>query len=321
VFGEDSYSITDLGRGIPYGINNAGEVVALGTGIFVGEPRGPYVYSEGSYTFLGVPGRALCINENGAVAGFYETTNGVEHAFLYKDGVLIDLGDLGGGINLRGLAINASDQVVGYSYSLGPDTQRGFLWDGGTMSDVGDLGGQFSHASGINNRGQIVGGATTSDGVGHAYLLSRGVMTDIGTLGGAGSGATAINDRGDVVGISDTTDGGHDAFLYTKGVMIDLGTLGSSYSSAFSINNCGQIVGGSDVTDGFFTRHGFIYADGKMTDLNTLVTSSWTLQEAVGINDNGWIVCSAFVFGSRHVFLLKPLAESAPSVSGSAESN
>jgi probable HAF family extracellular repeat protein len=73
--------------------------------------------------------------------------------------------------------------------------------------------------------------------------------------------------------------------------MTDLGTLGGFCSSAYSINNQGQIVGLACIT-GDTDDHAFIYQNGVMTDLNTLIpaNSGWDLQVAQSINDIGQIV-------------------------------
>ena len=73
------------------------------------------------------------------------------------------------------------------------------------MTDLGTLGGDYSHASGINDAGQVVGVAPTlSNGQFHAFITGPdGVgMTDLGTLGGDYSDASGINDAGQVVGES-----------------------------------------------------------------------------------------------------------------------
>jgi probable HAF family extracellular repeat protein len=80
------------------------------------------------------------------------------------------------------------------------------LFERGAVHDLGTLGGNSSSASGINDRGQIVGFSTTASGDFHAFLYENGVMTDLGTLPGSNfSVANGINNRGDVVGAS----GGH----------------------------------------------------------------------------------------------------------------
>ena len=99
------------------------------------------------------------------------------------------------------------------------------------MFDLGTLGGTSSGATGINNRGDIVGFSRIATGERHAFLFRGGVMIGLGTLGGAFSFGRAINDRGDVVGDADTTVIGNDgfpifqAFLYDRGGIHDLGTL------------------------------------------------------------------------------------------------
>ena len=158
-----------------------------------------------------------------------------------------------------------------------------------TLTDLGTLGGRDSGASGINNNGQVVGSADTSDYTTHAFLYSGGSMQDLGTLGGNNSEANGINNSGQVVGAASTSgDSGYDAFLYSGGSMQDLGTLGGTYSYAYGINNSGQVVGQSYVS-GPATR-AFLYSGGSMQDLGTLPAPFDYSISANAINNGGQVV-------------------------------
>src|SRR5207237_6685105 len=97
--------------------------------------------------------------------------------------------------------------------------------DTSTLTNLGTFGGTFAEARGINDAGQIVGGASTASGNEHAFLLSNGTMTDLGTLGGSSSTACAINSSGAVAGYAATVGGQNHAFLYNGTAMTDLGTI------------------------------------------------------------------------------------------------
>ena len=93
--------------------------------------------------------------------------------------------------------------------------------------------------------------------------------------------------------------------LSTEGAL-ELGTLGGAASSARGINNGGLIVGGS-LTKDDEAHHGFIWHDGVMTDLNSMLTESgWEVIHALGINDCGEIAAVAHRDGRDQLVLLRP---------------
>jgi probable HAF family extracellular repeat protein len=211
------------------------------------------------------------INDFGHVVGVTGVNNemgGYARAFLYKDGVMQDLGVVGEAFDDGATAINDRGRVVG-SFSTGN-------W----MPDQGEYG-EYQH---------------------HAFLYdSTNGMKDLGTLGGTNSSALDINDSGQVVGSSYNSSGQTHAFLYQNGAMTDLGTLGGTNSSAYAINDSGQVVGQASTSSG--EQHAFIYdasaATPKMEDLNTLIPadSGWTIRDARAINSNSQIAAFGYKDG------------------------
>lgn len=308
------YTITDLGIDYVYSIaldiNNSGEVVGY-MQTNTGDDHA-FLYSKGVMSDLGTLGgtfsRARAINDKGQVVGQFGS-GGYWKAFLYKDGEMTDLGTFGGKIS-DAADMNRKGQIaVNLDAPAGTVVYHPLLYYKGTVTNLGTLGGVWAEAYGMNNSGEVVGISLISgNSEAHAFLYNRGVMTDLGTLGGSYSFAHRINDKGQVVGYSPIYgDSEFHAFLYSDGEMNDLGTLGGPNSYAYDINKFGHVVGWS----GFPTGYGraFLYKDGGMIDLNSLVKlpPGWILSEAYGINDSGQIVGKAVVNGYGHAVLMSPI--------------
>ena len=230
---------------------------------------------------------AADINDKGQVVGRSINPGDWSHAFLWANGTMTDLGNLGGiPASAEAAGINNAGQIVGWSIN-GSNYHRAFLWENGTMKDLG-VGDSWSQATAINGVGQVVGYYVTA-GVYHAFLWQDGLTTDLSNLSGLPwSRATAINARGQVVGWSESGDGYYmHAFLWENGTMTDLGTLsGMLQSSAYGINDAGQIAGWSGGYDHYPNR-GVRWDHGPAQDLGSLA-DNYTL--AQGINNAGQIV-------------------------------
>jgi probable HAF family extracellular repeat protein len=279
--------MTDLGTlGGPssegLGINKSGEIVGyaqLPPVIVTGyHPHSASFYSAFTATngniapltnFGGNFSAAYAINDSGQVAGQAQIASGAMLAFLYSNGTITNLGNLGGSETPEVSGINASGEVVGYAY-LANGNFRGFIWANGTMTALGTLGGDWSQAYAINNAGQVTGIAYTSGNLAaHAFLYANGTMKDLGTLGSTYSTGTAINTAGTIVGYAEVPSSSesvvYHAFIYTGSKMQDLNKLipsnsGWVLSQANGINDSGQIVGYGTINS---EQHGFLLTPKK----------------------------------------------------------
>ncbi len=305
---------------------------------------------EGGYESL-----ANAVNNHGVVVGWSSNTvsdpfPGVDggassglgyqtRAFLSLNGTMQDLGTLGTGTDATAYSVNEPGQVAGDSFTdqtlnttancgTNAPTQNPFLWDKDKgMIDIGTLGGVCGFASGMNNRGQVVGlSDLAGDQQWHAYAWDQHrKLQDLGTFGGSNSSAIANNDAGHVIGWAHVPgDKALRAFLWRNGKKANLGALHNDPCSiAYSLNSNDQVVGvsvpGCDFNNESAYSAFLWEQDGGIVDLNTLISrrSDLHLSSPETINDRGEIAGFGFLAtGEQHAFVLIPCDEGHADVEG-----
>jgi probable HAF family extracellular repeat protein len=153
-----------------------------------------------------------------------------------------------------------------------------------------------------------------------AVLWQDGAITDLGLLPGGDddSTAVAINSSAQIVGSSgrtdpDTYESFYRPFLYSAGVMTAI-PVPSWEAYASDINDSGVVVGTMRAGGGLSKFHAWIYADGVVTNLNTLIPQAGIhLVNAKAIDNDGRIAGIAVDAQARyHAFLLTPGVEDNP---------
>ena len=192
------------------GINNKGHVV----GQFLNRSNQlhAYRYTGHGLQDLGTLGGDVSfgwdINDAGAVAG--ESVIDAPpsdlfppfHPFVYRKGVMRDLGVLQGGRANAAQEINNAGQVAGYSEVDG--AFHLFFYERGMMTDLGFFGGRQLAVTDMNERGMFVGTAQ-APGDSVPFLYAGGQLYDLNSLivaprGWRIQGANGINDHGQIVG-------------------------------------------------------------------------------------------------------------------------
>jgi probable HAF family extracellular repeat protein len=259
-------------------INNNGN--AVGSARDVNGNWRPVVYDKfGIRELQGLSGNfgfANDINDSDLIVGSYTRAGGGAIGTSWNlAGEITELGGLGTGRQefTDLLAVNKGGVVAGsYFFLFSPYRAVAMKPGDKGFTDLGAPGRSDSQAYGINDNGDVVGGANDGSGSRHAAIFDwKGGFQDLGTLDGdTDSQAYDINNKGWVVG---------ESFNFMTG----------DFKAFLSVN--GHMTALNDLID---------------------PNSGWTgLEIAEGVNDQGWIVGSGFYQGEVRGFLMKPVPEPA----------
>ena len=314
-------SFTSVARGRAV-INVDGLNIDLGT---LGKPDGNSWINWGG---LNEQGEAVGMSETAVpdpdgedVCGF--GTELICVPFLWRNGHMKALPTVGGN-NGQASAINNRVQVAGYAETAVVDSgcppykiTSAVVWENGKALALPNVGGDPDGvAFGINDLGQAVGYSGSCIAATHAVMWKNNTAFVLQDLGGTRSNiAFVINNRGQIAGKVRSADGTTyvAALWQPDGTLTNLGILPGDFAAfATGLNNRGQVVG-NNFDSSFNWSHGFIWQNGVMTDINTLIPASSNLFviSASNINDSGQISGMATVLtgphaGDIHAYLATP---------------
>jgi probable HAF family extracellular repeat protein len=266
------------------GINNRDQIAGyFGSGA-KGHPNKGYVLnlSPNGSSFqnenfpLGVQTQVIGINDTGVTVGFWSTQNKKNMSdnnfgFYDVNGQFHNVVYPG---SLRSkppvtqlLGVNDADIAVGFfNGPQGNAHAFEFSIRGHWFRRLHIPGAVSSTATGINNRGEIVGFFTTKSGATKGFVITaRGAIIEFSIPRASSTMAFGVNDFGEIVGTFMRGSGNNaKSFGFTwkpgRGYTVVNDPLGSGATTLNGINNAGDLVGfytdAKGNTDGLLVAHG-----------------------------------------------------------------
>jgi probable HAF family extracellular repeat protein len=159
-------------------INDKNDIVGEANLVPNGKPQAFFWHAGKMQPLPNLPDGTLCsaqaINNHGAIVGSCDVNGNTQHAVIWRNGSIADLGTLGDeDAPSTALDINDLGQVVGNTSV--DDHLRAFLWENGKMINLNQLiapdsGWTLLVASRINNNGEIIGRGYFHRSI-HAFTL------------------------------------------------------------------------------------------------------------------------------------------------------
>ena len=260
------------------------------------------------------------MNNSGAMIGYFDGVDGLQHAFFYLDKEFREITPpVNDGSSIVLHALNNKNRIlftqdgVSFIYDVAQTT---FFPIGGAALIAGQQPQLMENIVGLNDQGEIL--FRTFPGRQIAYgLPALGVSGSLRPPAEAHAATTipmcsktealpaepiAINNSDEIIGSCKQAG----AFLYSGGTMHFIAPPDSIFVVPVAINNRGIVVGYSQFRTG--GRRVFIYRDGKIS-MPQMVPASYGLTEGVvnGINDQNQVVL--FVRGGAYVTALPEVSQ------------
>ncbi len=259
-------------------------------------------------TLGGFFNQATLLNNHGMVSGLSSLPNGTQHAVLWANGNLVDIGSTLnlGGPNSGAFGINEKGQVDGVAENATPDPNNETFCGYFTGLECRGIAENSTRDPGCPSTPAVNGTGPHVLDFEAVIWGAQGEVRQLSPLPGDTVGMNFwINDSGQAVGTSGTCANtvlppfavGPHAVLWDKdGSVTDLGNLGGTANPAllsignvaFAISNRGQVTGVSTLADNTHT-HAFLWT--KETGMQDLGTLPGDVNSAgLGTNNQGDIV-------------------------------
>jgi len=286
------------------------------------------------------------INDNSTIVGlaeYFDSSSNFDHVPFTGTGAAnftpVPLTGLPAGSsasNTYAYGINLSGELVGSTYNINSGTEA-FTDVAGTITPFQVNGSDYSVATGINTKGQIVGYFFNSAISAYSgFIDTNGTITVVNdpAAGSAGTFLWGINNKGVAVGYYDDSNGNPQPIEYSGTTFNTISIAGSYDGYAFGINNSGQIVGSYQTQTGNSTcgvsgaQSGFlltgatasnnVVSGGTLTTFVAPTVSALTCgyTEVLGINDNGVAVGTAGIQEDPDGFIITASAVPEPATAG-----
>ena len=196
-----------------------------------------------------------------------------------------------GADSTRIFGINDKHEIVG-SYQSPPQNHAVLVAKGHfiPLAPTSLLGTNASTARAINNRGDVVGTYTDSQGTMHGFLLRKGIVTTIDYPSATSTAALGINDSGTIVGSFFDISGIQRGFVLRADVFTEIDMPGAVDTTPFSINSRGDIAGSWDNGNINTFGHGFVLTKAGQFISVDAPDAAPESTLVLGINDWGAIV-------------------------------
>jgi hypothetical protein len=232
------------------------------------------------------------VNDAGVIAGDYVDSKSVQHGMILAGAKLTSVNNKAcsaitgtGGISFYGL--NSKGEAAGWCTSAKTGLDIAFVYSAGKFTPVSFPKSNGTQATGINDKGEVVGLYLDSTNATHGFSKIGTKYTDISVKGETNSVAWGVNNAGQITVYATNSAGGFDAFLVTGKVFKKINNPGAGTTGTIvhtPAPNTKDIDGTYYDTAG--TEKGWLLHAGKYYD----VVDPGGISRADGLNDKSELV-------------------------------
>jgi probable HAF family extracellular repeat protein len=234
------------------------------------------------------------VNAAGVISGDYVDSKSIQHGMILNGTKLTSVDDkncpgAAGGTAIAFYGINKAGTAVGWCTLSKTGAPIGLMYAKGKLTEFSYPKAMATEATGINDKGDVVGTFFDAKGAQHGFLLHAKKFTQLDVPKESGSDAWGINNAGQITVYAINSAGAFDGFLLTgkkyKKINVPKGGKGSGQGTiVHTPNNKGDVDG--TYFDSTGAEFGWLLHAGKYYD----VVDPKGTTRADGLNDSLEIV-------------------------------